>query len=227
MDKYIFFILLNIPAEHEADFNHVYDNDHLVHMLTTPGVRDCIRYKLQWSDNPDMIRYLGIYHIDDPALPRSDAWKKQSTFGRWPKDIRDKVTARRNGAYRQIFHTEAAGYDSGADKDATMSEFIYFLQQSVPKEIEPKFNELYSGDHIPLMMQAPGVKACTRYKLEYSDTGDVPDYLAVYAIDNADRPRSPEWKAQTNKGAWPTEIRPHFTARRNGVYQRISVIKPQ
>ena len=79
----------------------------------------------------------------------------------------------------------------------------------------------------PLMMQAPGVKACTRYKLEYSDTGDVPDYLAVYAIDNVERPRTPEWKAQTNKGAWPTQMRPHFTARRNGVYQRVSVIKEQ
>lgn len=227
MDKYIFFILLDIPTEHEADFNDVYDNDHLQHMLKTPGVRDCIRYRLEWSDNSDMIRYLGIYHIDDPALPRSDAWKKQSAFGRWPKDIRDKVTARRNGTYKQIFHTEAASYVSAPHKDATMSEFIYFLQQSVPAEIEPKFNALYGGDHIPLMMQAPGVQACTRYQLEYSDTGDVPDYLAIYAIDNADRPRSPEWKAQTNKGAWPTEIRPHFTARRNGVYHRIRVIKPQ
>lgn len=227
MSQYIFFILLDIPAEHEADFNTVYDTDHLPHMLKTPGVRDCIRYKLEWSDNPDMIRYLGIYHIDDPSLPRSDAWKKQSTFGRWPKDIRDKVTARRNGTYKQIFHTEAPSFDSGQHQDSTMSEFIYFLQQSVPAEIEPKFNELYGGDHIPLMMQAPGVKACTRYKLEYSDTGDVPDYLAVYAIDNAERPRTPEWKVQTNKGAWPAQIRPHFTARRNGVYHRISVIKPQ
>ena len=224
MSQYIFFILLDIPAEHEAEFNTVYDTDHLPHMLQVPGVNDCTRYKLEWSDNPDMIRYLGIYHIDDPDLPRSEAWKKQGTLGRWPKDIRQHVTARRNGALRQIFHTEAASFSSGPHKDATNSDYIYFLQQSIPAEYDAKFNELYNGDHIPLMMQAPGAKACTRYKLEYSDTGDTPDYLAIYAIDKADTPRSPEWKKQTSLGAWPTQIRPHFTARRNGVYRRVSVI---
>jgi hypothetical protein len=227
MSQYIFFILLDIPPEHEVDFNMVYDTDHLPHMLKVTGVNDCIRYKLEWSDNSDMIRYLAIYHINSPELPRSDAWKKQATFGRWPTDVRGLVTARRNGVYRQIFHTEASGYSSAPHKDATGSEYIYFLQQSVPAEIDAKFNELYGSNHIPLMMQAPGVNACTRYKLEYSDTGDTPDYLAIYAVNKSDTPRSAEWKKQTGLGRWPTEIRPHFTARRNGVYHRISIIKPK
>ena len=43
-------------------------------------------------------------------------------------------------------------------------------------------------------------------------------------IGNADRPRSPEWKKQIGLGAWP-KLRTHFTARRNDVYHRISLIK--
>ena len=56
----------------------------------------------------------------------------------------------------------------------------------------------------------------------YSDSGDVPNYLAIYEIDEPGLPRSPVWKQQTSLGAWPTEMRPNFTARRNGVYRFIA-----
>jgi hypothetical protein len=109
--------------------------------------------------------------------------------------------------------------------DSIDSDHIYFLQQSIPAERDARFNALYNTDHIPLMLQAPGVKSCTRYRTLYSLTNDAPDYLAIYAVEGADTPRSPAWKGQTQKGAWPTEIRPHFTARRNGVYRRTGIFR--
>jgi hypothetical protein len=224
MDRYIFFVMLDVLSKYEAEFNSVYDTDHAPHMLQVPGARDCTRYRLIWSDNPDLIRYLAIYNISAPEIPRSEAWKKQSTLGRWPKDIRQHVTARSNGAYREILNVKSPASTRDLGGDAPNSEYIYFLQQSVRPEIEPAFNDLYGNDHIPLMLQTPGVTACTRYKSEYSDTGDVPDYLAIYTIDDAELPRSPEWKVQASLGNW-TLIRPHFTARRNGVFQRIGFIQ--
>lgn len=217
MDQYMFFILLGIPAEYEARFNTVYDTDHLRHMTSIQGVRDATRYKLQWSDNTDMLPYLVLYRIDDPDLPRSDVWKKHAAMGNWATEIRPHVTGRQNGVYRRLFH---AGEPT---PDSNDSEYIYFLQQSVPPNLDGKFNELYNTNHVPLMLQASGVKSCTRYELHYTDSGDVPDYLAVYAIAAADTPRSSKWKTQTGLGAWPTQIRPHFTARRNGVYHRTGV----
>jgi hypothetical protein len=104
--------------------------------------------------------------------------------------------------------------------DSIDSDYIYFLQQAIPAELDARFNELYNTDHIPLMLQAPGVKSATRYKSLYSPTGNAPDYLAIYAVDGADIPRSPKWKEQTSKGAWPTQMRPHFTARRNAAMVR-------
>src|SRR3546814_2189062 len=71
------------------------------------------------------------------------------------------------------------------------------------------------------MLETPGAKDCRRYQLEWA-SGDVPEYLAIYGLENPAVPRSPAWKAQTNKGAWPVEIRPNFTARRNGIYSRIA-----
>jgi hypothetical protein len=223
--EHIFIIQLGIPAAMEAAFNDVYDNDHLPYILQIPGVNDCTRYKLHWSDNPDMLKYLAIYRLDDPELPRSAAWKTQGGKGKWPTEIRPHVTGRVNGGFRRIFHAAAPGAKAAAD--SLDSAFIYFLLQSVPAELDARFNTLYDGDHIPLMLQAPGANGVTRYKQLYSETGNLPDYLAVYAIDAVETPRSVAWKTQTSLGAWPTQMRPHFTVRRNGVFQRVSRILPR
>lgn len=222
-DNFIFFVLMSIPAEHEARFNEIYDTDHLPIMVSIPGVKDAARYRLEWSDNADMQRYLCMYHLDDPELPRADVWAKHAAMGLWPVEMRDRATQRSNAAMRQIFHID--GPAGGKAQDSFDNDFIYFLQQSIPAEFDEKFNHLYNTDHIPLMLQANGVKSCTRYKSLYSPSKDAPDYLAIYAVNGMDIPRAPEWKGQTQKGAWPTQIRPHFTARRNGVYRRISVFK--
>lgn len=221
MDQYIFFILLSIPPEYEAPFNSVYDEDHLLHMMRIPGVSGATRYKLEWSDYADMLPYLVIYRIADPDLPRSEVWKKHAMLGKWASEIRPHVKGRQNGVYRRLFHA------GSADRDSSDSDYIYFMQLSVQPNLDAKFNDLYNHDHVPIMLGTPGAKSCTRYKLHYTDSGNVPDYMALYAIADADTPRSPQWKFQKQLGAWPTQIRPYFTARRNGVYHRAGVFKAQ
>lgn len=223
MNDFIFCVLLSISTEHDAKFNEIYDTDHLPCMVKIPGVRDAARFKLLWSDNSDMQSYLAIYHIDDLELPRSDAWAKHAAMGRWPVEMRHLTTQRSNAVMRRTFHTDAPSQAKIAD--SIDSDYVYFLQQSIPAEFDAKFNDLYNTNHIPLMLQTPGVKSCTRYKTLFSLTNNAPDYLAIYAVEGADTPRSPEWKGQTQKGAWPTEIRPHFTARRNGVYRRTGIFR--
>lgn len=210
----LFVILLDVPAEAEDDFNRIYDTDHLRHMMQVPGIHRCDRYRLDWSDNDDMNKYLAIYEISDPDLPKSAEWKHQAGQGRWPTEMRHRIARRANGAYRQIADHRPAGAEGG--------DHLYFLQQSVPAEIDARFNHLYDTDHIPLMLQAPGALGCRRFRLEWSETGGVPDYLALYDIACPEIPRSEAWKAQTSKGAWPTEMRPRFTARRNGAFTRIA-----
>lgn len=212
----IFVILMDVPAELDAKFNRLYDTDHLPQMMQVPAIRRCDRYRLEWSDNPDMHRYLALYEIADPEAPRGPDWKRQAGKGSWASEMRPFITSRRNGVFEKISEHGARDAADGA------GPIVYFLQQGIPAALEERFNALYDGDHIPLMMQAPGVTACTRYRLLWSESGDVPDYLAIYGIDEVSRPRSTDWKGQTNKGAWPTEMRPHFTARRNGVFSRIA-----
>ena len=222
MSNYIFVVLLEIPADLEERFNKVYNSDHLPLMSRILGVRRCDRYVRQWTDSPEMLKHLAIYQIDEPDVPRTAGWKEQAALGAWPTEIRPHISARRNGVFRKIStHRPGQGaLKTATEPDSSLGRHIYFLQQSVPGEHVERFNFLYETDHLPLMMQVPGVEACNRYVLEWTETGDVPDYLAIYTIASPEIPRSAEWKRQTGQGAWPTEMRPKFTARRNGAFSQ-------
>ena len=43
---HIFVVQLDIPAEHEAEFNRVYDTEHFPMLSKVPGVRSAARYRL-------------------------------------------------------------------------------------------------------------------------------------------------------------------------------------
>jgi hypothetical protein len=103
-----------------------------------------------------------------------------------------------------------------------MSAYRFVLQLSVPAALEARFNELYDTDHLAHMIRIPGVKGCSRFKLEWSDGGGMLEYLAIYDIDDPELPRSDIWKKHAAMGRWPTDMRPHITERKSGVYRQIA-----
>ena len=62
--SHIFVVQLDIPAEHEAEFNRVYDTEHFPMLSKVPGVRSAARYRLEHSTVPGMQRYLTIYELE-------------------------------------------------------------------------------------------------------------------------------------------------------------------
>jgi hypothetical protein len=42
---HIFVVQLDIPAQHEAEFNRVYDTEHFPMLSKVPGVRSAARYR--------------------------------------------------------------------------------------------------------------------------------------------------------------------------------------
>lgn len=102
-----------------------------------------------------------------------------------------------------------------------MYPYVYAVQISVPAEKEARFNEIYDGEHVAAITALPGVGSCTRYKLEWSTQDDMPDYLALYEVDDPELPRSAAWRAAADVGAWPTEIRPFLIERRHTVFRRL------
>ncbi len=99
---YIYLVQMNIPAEHEAEFNRIYDIEHLPMLLQVPGVRKATRYRLETSEDPRMQKYLAIYEIDSPEIVASKAWQEAGEWGRWAPKIRPHTTERYRSLFKEI-----------------------------------------------------------------------------------------------------------------------------
>ena len=102
MTDNLFILLMDIAPEDEVLFNEMYDNDHLTHMMAVSGNLQCDRFVLEWNTGSELQRYLVIYQIDDPELPRSPAWQAQAAKGEWAGIMRDRIRNRANGVFRRI-----------------------------------------------------------------------------------------------------------------------------
>jgi hypothetical protein len=102
-----------------------------------------------------------------------------------------------------------------------MPGYIYVVQMDIPAELEDEFNRIYDTEHVPNIVKAPGVSGCSRYRLESTNAKGVARYAAIYEIDSPDVPNSEAWKRESEKGDWPTKIRPHTTNRSHSIYKRL------
>lgn len=99
---FVYVVQLAIPAELDARFNELYDNEHVPAFMSVPGVRACSRYKLVWADVDDMPEYLAIYDVDGPDVPKSKEWREGSAHGNWAVEIRPHMTVRRHGMFERL-----------------------------------------------------------------------------------------------------------------------------
>ncbi|MBV9247663.1 MAG: hypothetical protein JO227_00245 [Acetobacteraceae bacterium] len=102
MAAYIYLVQMDIPAEHEAEFNRVYDTEHVPELLKVPGVRACTRYVLERTNKEGMARYLALYELDSPAVIDSPAWTAAGEKGDWAPKIRPHTTNRSHTVMRCV-----------------------------------------------------------------------------------------------------------------------------
>ena len=65
---------MNVAPEAEDDFNAWYDEEHLPALAAVPGTLAARRYRSTQA-NGGTHRYVAIYHLKSPDVPRSAAWK--------------------------------------------------------------------------------------------------------------------------------------------------------
>ena len=98
---YAYVVQMDIPAALEDDFNRIYDTEHVPLILKVPGVRSCVRYRLEQSTKEGMPRYLAIYEMDSPDVYKSAAWIEASDTGEWKPKIRPHSTNRQHSVFRR------------------------------------------------------------------------------------------------------------------------------
>jgi hypothetical protein len=100
MSDYILVVQLDVPEEHDAEFNRLYDGEHVPSLLSVSGVSSGQRYKLERAGE-DMPRYLATYEISSPDLPESAEWQEKANTPGWSA-VRKHITARRRGVFRKM-----------------------------------------------------------------------------------------------------------------------------
>ncbi|MBT6277991.1 MAG: hypothetical protein HOI95_28130 [Chromatiales bacterium] len=100
MSNYILVVQIDVPDEHEAEFNRLYDGEHVPNLKSVKGVSGAQRYKLE-GEATDMLRYLAIYQIDSPEVTESAEWQEKATTPGW-MEVRAHVKTVRRGLYGSI-----------------------------------------------------------------------------------------------------------------------------
>jgi hypothetical protein len=99
---YIYVVQTNIPAELEAEFNRLYDAEHVPSFSQVPGCHKITRYRLEESEAPRMQKYLTIYEVDSPAVVESETWRKARGYGQWMTKIRPHMTEANRSFFKEI-----------------------------------------------------------------------------------------------------------------------------
>jgi len=106
--RFVFTASLDVDPAKEDLFNEIYDTEHVPFLLKVPGVLAVTR--ATFEPNATMRidgqkkalvaegepKYSAIYELESADVLLSDAWAKAVDQGRWPKEIRPHVRARRH-----------------------------------------------------------------------------------------------------------------------------------
>lgn len=111
------------------------------------------------------------------------------------------------------------------------ARYLFIASMDVDPAKEDLFNEVYDTEHVPLLLEVPGVLSVmrsTREPLRLAIAGGVktvtaegePKYSAIYELESAEVLTSDAWAHAVDQGRWPTEVRPHLSNHRH-VLRRI------
>ena len=113
------------------------------------------------------------------------------------------------------------------------SKYLFTASMDVAPDRETLFNEVYDTEHVPSLMEVPGVVSVARFKTQELTMliggerrtvvlDDQPSYSAAYEIESPDVLVTEAWGRAVEAGRWPDQVRPHTTNRRHVLYKLIS-----
>jgi hypothetical protein len=111
------------------------------------------------------------------------------------------------------------------------SRYLFTAAMDVAPGKEAIFNEVYDREHVPALLEVPGVVSVARFRrreLEMFIGGErktiviegEPAYTALYELESPDVLVTPAWAAAVEKGRWPAQVRPHTRNRRHFMWER-------
>ncbi len=99
------------------------------------------------------------------------------------------------------------------------ARYLFQVSMDVAPEKEDLFNEVYDTEHVPYLLEVPGVVSVTRARtvpFKVAIGGEVKDmpaasprYIALYTVESPEVLTSAAWAEAVERGRWADEVRPH------------------
>jgi hypothetical protein len=209
-------VYVDVPEEHEEEFNRWYDEEHIPERLSIPGVLSAARY-VAVRGGP---KYLACYQLTEPEAYFSDTWQQYLNHpSAWSQRMAPTVIGRNfvRNLYRLIYPDDV----SEEIAQAEMSPALLVGRMAVPAELDDAFNRAYNTERLPLYRSIPGYTRARRF---IAVTGE-PKYTTVHECQTAAVADSPEWEVvrRARTPVWSETISAQMTFAPGspGVYTRI------
>jgi hypothetical protein len=205
----------DVDAEHEAEFNRWYDEEHIAHLLKVPGFLSAARY-VAVKGGP---KYLAMYELEEPSVLRTAAFLDTVRFQ--PSPWRQKASGGHVGrnyilnAYRQIFPARTNPIENTMEP----SRYLQMGRIDIPAHMEEEFNAWYNTDYVPGYLRVPGCPRARRFVV----VDGQPKYLTVYELEHERVPDSPAWQENRMGSPWTRRVRPFLQLDEGspGIFRRI------
>lgn len=108
------------------------------------------------------------------------------------------------------------------------AKYLFIVSMDVDPDKEDFFNEIYDTEHVPNILNVPGVISATRSTVQTVDASIAgshrnlsadgePHYQVIYELESPDVMVSDAWADWAERGRWPSEVRPSTKNRRHVV----------
>lgn len=217
------------PEQGERNWNDYYDRVHVADRLAIPGFLSARRFiKVEGIPQqyaiPGEAKYLAIYDLDRVQVlkdgPYQRVWEKDHAQ---PPDSFEaqifKLPKFARGVYEQIF--------PASEYTVPQSRFILVVGHEVPRGRVKEFDAWYNTEHIPLLLQVPGVIAIRRFIAAEREVPPLTDhggilskYLTIWDVQDKAAFDTEEFRTPAGS-PWSRWVRSWYTRKICCLYERI------
>jgi hypothetical protein len=112
------------------------------------------------------------------------------------------------------------------------TRFLFSAAMDVDPAKDALFHEVYDTEHIPALLEVPGVVSAARFKIrelnmmiggerKTMDPQGAPRYNALYELESPEVLLTPAWARAVERGRWPTDVRAFTRNRHHLLYERL------
>ncbi|OGO36860.1 MAG: hypothetical protein A2147_03895 [Chloroflexi bacterium RBG_16_57_8] len=216
------------PSKGEKEWNDHYSNVHVADRLAIPGFLSARRFTRvdgipKLYAIPGEPKYMAIYDLESVGVlkgkPYRRVWEKDRTqpAGSFEDEIL-KLPNFARGVYEHMF----------PDREYTVpsSKFVLLVGHEVPRGKTNEFNAWYNTEHIPLLLQVPGVVAIRRFVMAakafpplVGRGGVLSKYLTIWDVEDKAAFETREF-LKAAASPWSQWVRSWYTRKICALYER-------